>query len=237
MESCARADLKSCHESKRLKVNLKYTPKQPNVSGKILLGLLAALTLAAAASSNWSRIRARWVAITRTAVNEVDVEDENADRSFVISENGDGTAMVRILGTYTDRRTGDHLGFSAYDSATTNYSVWTDIRLNRSTNPDPGSGIASATVKGTLTDWKTGCTTPAVFQMALAVDNTKQVSEIVNRAFLRDPSEKPLTRVNHIGSRFYCLTNASYIFLVDGKLMLERTGNFGSVSVFHRTPW
>ena len=147
-----------------------------------------------------------------------------------ISENGDGTAETVLFGYPPD---GSSL--TGFNFANPDYSIAANVKPDKSGNAT-GSGTASATIDGTITDPTYTIFTPATLQLDIAVNGAPDYSAYVNRGLSITPdpltAESTITYVNSTGDQYSGATAGSFSVSVGGTALYGATGGFGLVNVY-----
>lgn len=209
---------------------MKNLQKQNKESGKAQVALLAAVVLAAAGAGVWSELHAATVARNLGSLSVVGAGFGS------ISDNGDGTATVRVSDALTDNQGFITFILGGSDPANTSYSETVNIKPGMS-GKQAGSGTGSASLAGDILDFNTFNDTPVAVSFAITVNQAADGAYDFNNHSLNvtaDPVSGSLSvaRVVSIGSSAYGATSGSISILVNGAPYDSEAGVYGQVEVF-----
>jgi len=206
---------------------MKNKQEQRNNSGKIQIGLLVAIALAAGGMGVWSELQAAGATVTKVGGYQLFAFGNGAGE---ISENGDGTAST-FVGAYLE----DGSLVRAFDDANTNFSISASAKRGQS-GTGTGSGTGSATMNGLIFSPDFTSSTPAVVEVGIAVAGATEVSAFLSKGL--NTGFDPLTGATTIyqnntqGTQYYGGTAGSIAISVDGSAVYEESDMFGGTGIY-----
>lgn len=195
-------------------------------SGKVQIGLLVALVLAAGALGAWSELKAA-AQVEKNAGGSVYAESFTEDTSAwgEISDNGDGTAWVAVnYDNGTDWVQG-------VEGGATSYSINAEIKPGQSGRPGgSGSGIAQVAGMDLLSEEM------VILDVTVSVAGTTESSaEVVQSVqVVRDPltGESSINRVHRSGTSAVGPTAGSLAISVNDGREFTTSGGYGIVRAY-----
>jgi len=202
-----------------------------NNSGKIFIGLLAVIVLAAASGGLLSSLHAAGTAPNpNPRINSGTVASFGNLGVVLISENGDGTAFVSVQGLLAD---GSFV--AAFSFAAPTYSVATTVHPGQSGH-GTGSGTGHVDITGTHFASDGTPIGDVLLHADVTVTNATNVIATVNSGIQvqTDPitGQTAATRFNRHGNSAYSDTAGTYSISAEGAGDAAETGVFGEVDEF-----
>lgn len=219
---------------------MKNLPKQSKDSGKVQLGLLVAVALAAGSAGVWSELKAATQVSPTTSSSEIDVFGQNISGS--IGLNGNGTASVSLSQDVSVELPCPPLICfqtisitSGFDPLNTSYSQTVSIKPGAS-GQQIGSGTGTATLAGTTLDFSTFTFTPVTLSFQMHVQGAGDAFSFNNHTLnvTPDPVSGKMVafREISIGTGASGATAGSISMSVNGAPYYSETGVFGQVQAF-----
>ncbi len=212
---------------------MKNTTTQRKESGKVQIGLLIAVALAAGGAGVWSELQAAGVTVTKGGGKSIDARGQSwwTDPGGYMGENGDGTAYVYAYAPDL----GNGTALNVFDTAVNDYSIAANIKPGQA-GKGTGSGAGHFIAEGGIYDSNTyEFIAPTVVRVDLTVAETANVGAYINQGVFPyqnyETGETGLVRQHSVGNQAYGETAGSISILGDG-ISAEATGGWGSVGVY-----
>lgn len=204
---------------------MKNTQKQRKDSGKVQVGLLAAVVMLAGGGGVWSELHAAGATVSKTTVNAIFAAGIGFGE---IDDNGDGTALTLVIADLPD---GSSL--QGFEYGNTNFSVTADVKVPGHSGKGSASGTARTFINGFHYDPTFTEVTPTILQLDIAVDGITDVFAAVNQGVkvTLDPvtGESVIERVNSRGYQAFGATTGAFSVSVDGAVVYSEAGVVGAV--------
>ena len=195
---------------------------------KVQLGLFT-VALGAGSLGVWSELQASPSEVTRIVGRAIEGWSEDFSSGGVISENGDGTALV-----FAATMVSDSVALQVFNPAAAPYSISGEIQPGQG-GRGAGYGTGQFSGDGFLIDLNTFEFTPALVSLDLAVSDARNVGAYTQQGVnvVRDPvtGEATIRREHRSGSQAWGLSAGTFSISADGAVVAEGAG-YGSVSLF-----
>jgi hypothetical protein len=212
---------------------MKNTATQRKESGKVQIGLLIAVALAAGGAGVFSELQAAGVTVTNGGGKSLYASGQDwwSDPTGYMSDNGDGTAYVYAY----NNDLGNGTAVSVFDMATSDYSISANIKLGQS-GKGTGSGAGHFIAEGGIYDSNTyEFIAPTVVRVDINVADSTNVGAYISQGVFPyqnyETGETGHVRQHSVGNQAYGETAGSISISGDG-ISTEATGGWGDVGVY-----